>query len=750
MTSYSKFLITGSEYYPENINVTRSVGETNAASKFTANFNNYIGKYTGSFNIGEQVDIYAARDINNNFMDSISGVFITQWKLNGDATDFFNNDNGTIVDRGITPYYEDGKIGSAINFPNQNSAIYFSAIGSYDFTNNNSVSFFSWIYPSGTPFVSKQVIFAKSRPHQYHYDFSHTSGTTNLDLTLTKYTSKSYLGAFESLTINNAITKDTWNHVGFTKNGSLYKIFVNGSNVGSSFMTSGPTITTTSYAALGAVYRGAGTTSYDFIGKIDDARFYGYEISDAIIGSIYNAGSGTENAYGIIYQNNPDYKIFSGIIEDIDLKGKESKETLALTGKDYTVRLLERTVEPESYNNLYAGSIVKDIINKYTDDIVAYDIENGKTVDRIVFNHMPVFDAIKKLAELSNYVFYVDNNKNLHFKNKSQTSSGFIFGSGGTPILEASFKEKRDELYNDIWVYGDRYLDGFREQFDGDGTGSIFTLLYKPHNTNITLGSGATDLTTIQPGGIYQEALGVGSNVKFLVSYQDKQIIFTSGTQQGYNIPPAGSQITINYYRKLPIVKYGDNDESIKNYGRRTKVIQDKTITDPVSAEAILLSELEEYSEPLKQGTLHLKDVARINPGDTCIVNIPSYNISSTNYDILEAKYNITKQNLLNDNILSIKVNKNIPDITDTLKKLILKQKGMESEDIASTDLLTRYKFTIGSMGIRQSGLTVWLIGIGSSFILGNSVNGMLGSYPTHYLGNYKTGSTISWSGGYF
>lgn len=439
-------------------------------------------------------------------------------------------------------------------------------------------------------------------------------------------------------------------------------------------------------------------------------------------------------------------QIFLGILEGIDLQGKEQSERMVLSGRDYLARLIDRTVEPEVYNNLPAGSIVKDIIAKYTDDITTTNVSDGLNVERIVFNHVPVFDAVRELAKFTNYMFYIDNSKDLHFKEKATTSSGYTFGSGGTPIIKTSFKEKRNEVYNEIWVYGDRYLDGYQETFTG-AAGSNYTLGYSPHNTIVTNSGTVPEL--IQPGGIYQMTFGAGSQYKYLVNYSDKKIILTSGTDAGNNLY-IGSKIIVDYMRDLPIVKYGDNDESVDAYGRRVKVIQDKSIKDPLTAETILLKELEEYSDPLKQGKLNIKNVGNINPGETCVVNIPSYDINNVTYDILEAKYDFNKRNMLADEVLSIKVNKKIPDITDTLKNILLEQKKMQSQDMQDSDLLTRYKFITGSFGLRQSGVEIWTQPIGSSFILGHQTHGLLGSYASHNLGDHRLGSTLRWSGAYW
>ena len=194
----------------------------------------------------------------------------------------------------------------------------------------------------------------------------------------------------------------------------------------------------------------------------------------------------TVEVFADVGTNPPTTKIFSGILENITPQGKENKERITFTGKDFTTRLIDRTVEPEVYTNLVAGSIVKDIISKYTDDITVNNVQDSTTtISRIAFNQTPVFDAIRQLAEQSSFVFYVDNDKDLHFEEKSQTSSGKTFDKTNT--ISAQFKEARKSVYNEIWVYGDRYLDGFIENFTGTGSTSEYTLINKPHNISSSL-----------------------------------------------------------------------------------------------------------------------------------------------------------------------------------------------------------------------------------------------------------------------
>lgn len=480
-----------------------------------------------------------------------------------------------------------------------------------------------------------------------------------------------------------------------------------------------------------------------------------------------NAGSWTIGDEVIVYTdkdvNPPTTKIFTGILEDIDFKSKTQYDRLIFTGRDYTARLQDRTVEPEVYTSLPAGSIVKDIIAKYTDDITTTNVSDSPTtINRISFNHTPVFDAVMQLAEQADYTFYIDTDKDLHFKAKSTVSSGKTFSSGN--IIDSDFKERRDTVFNEVWVYGDRYLDNFSETFTADG-GSVFSLLYKPHNTDITA-SGVR-----QVGGVFGMATIPTSGTNYLVSYDDKQIVFTSGTTIGNSFPVSGVSVVTKYQRLLPIVKVGKDNSSISAYGKRVKRIVDKSIKDPAAATQIVSSTLNETSIPKKQGTIQVKGIVDVTPSQTCIVNIPWSNINSQTYDIIGAQYDLNKTSMLNEKVLTVKVNKKLDDITDKIKDLDSRLKKVEGADIDSSDILTRLEFTTGSLLITGSSWTVSTRSIAGlnlildspdfglldtnqltsgttrSFVLGHALAAVLG---TSLLGKVSSSFIIQHSGGTF
>ena len=458
-------------------------------------------------------------------------------------------------------------------------------------------------------------------------------------------------------------------------------------------------------------------------------------------GSRYNIGEEVV-IYADMGTNPPTTTIFTGILEDIKFEGKSDLDDIVvLSGRDYSARLMDRTVQPEVYTNWEIGSIVRDIVSKYVDGVSYSGVQNtGVILNRISFNQTPVYDAIKQLQALAgDYMFYVDVNKDLKFELASTTSSGYTFNSGNT--VDAQFTSQRDTVFNQVWVYGDRYLDGFKETFTAGSPlgGSVFTLLYKPSNTEITASG-----VLIQPGGILGMTNTPTSGAKYLVSYDDRQIIFTSGTDIGDNVPASGVPVVINYQRLLPIVKVGDNEVSKAMYGTRVKVIVDKDIKDPNTAQDIMITQLADNSFPKTEGNITVRNVVNVTPGNTAVVNLPFYNVDNETYDIIEASYEFSKPNNLEDEVLTLKLNQKINDFTDTFKQALLDIKKLQAGDISNTDTITRFQYTTGSVGVRQSGALVYTRPINDTYILGHPINGVLGVVNPNSIGSI-VGAGVAW-----
>jgi len=374
-------------------------------------------------------------------------------------------------------------------------------------------------------------------------------------------------------------------------------------------------------------------------------------------------------------------KLLTGILEKIQFNGKESTQKVDLIGRDYSLRLQDATVEPTVFTNDEIRDIVKSIIRENVSDITTNNVDvTGTTLKRIVFNHTPVFKALQQLAKLAGFFFYVDEDRDLHFKERENVSSGITFDN--TNINKAILNETREGMTNFVFVYGDRMLAGFQEEIVFDG-GSVYTLLSKPRNTLI-------EVTGVpQKGGVFELTDIPTSGTDYLVSYHDKEIIFVSGTDVGYSsIPPSGESGLATYDRDIPIVKFGKDQNSINLFGKKERIINDKSISDPNTASAVLTKELED-SDPFKGVECEVKGWHPITPGQTAKVTLSDFDIDE-DVGILNATYTFNKNSVQSEKVIQVRLDKKITDITDQITDLRSRLNAIEEADRSESDVITR------------------------------------------------------------
>lgn len=458
------------------------------------------------------------------------------------------------------------------------------------------------------------------------------------------------------------------------------------------------------------------SVSSNFIANFDTP--YGRHATD------FNVGDEIEIFADKGVLTRPYKKLFRGIIEEVKFYGEGTKQVLELSGRDYTLRLQDATVEPIVYSNSEISTIVKNIMDNNVPDITTNNVNvTPITLKRISFNHTSVYEALQELAELAGYTFYIDLDKDLHFEESQENSSGITLDN--TNILSTTYDTTRKEMANSVWVYGDRQLTGFKEVNRLDGSawggavGSVYTLLSQPHNTEISL------LGSTLRGGVLDLVSDPGS-AQYLVDFFDRQIVMVSGTLAGNNIPPSGGSILSNYDRETPIVKAGQDNASIVAYGKKVKIINDKSIKDPVTALDILKSELE-LSDPFKGMELEYKGWVDITPGNTVEVVLDDFNLNEPEVGILSVTYLFDKNRVENENIIKFKLNSKLLDLTDEIKNLKKRLGALEAQDIRDTDVITRLEQATGSFTVVGSYWELRENEINDTFILGHPTNGVLG-----------------------
>lgn len=686
-------------------------------------------------------------------------------KLDGDALDSsFNDNDGTW--NGTEQYTTGKQFTQSADFDGSNINISLGDDDTWSLDNRKYTTISLWFNKDvdGT----RMSLLSKGKSSEFEFELR--TETTNL-INMIIFTAAG--GTFMNVnSVDTVLASSGWNHLFITydRDSPELKIYLNNELKATDSTSSGSYTNNTANLKLGE----RDDNNNDLDGQIQDFRIYDKVLTEKERNSIYNEGlasiySGVdfgdtinvdvsketgennkssnftakfENTEGlhkddfsindeIVVKGNkdatPDTTIFRGLIEDISFDGrgdKKSGDTITISGRDFTARLQDIKVEPSVFTNTEVSVIVTSIMTAVPDVTTNNVNVTSTTLNKITFNHLSVFDALKQLAKESGYYFYIDEDKDLNFKQKSSTVSGVLLNN--TNITKSQFRTLDREMANNVWVYGDRVLTGIKElSVPADG-GSVFTLDYRPYNTNVFVGGS----TTPKVGGIFEVLAGdVGSPTQYLVNFDERQIVFVSGTEAGDNIPVSGvDDIDFEYERKKQIVKFGIDRASDTSFGRKDKIIVDKNIINPNTAIDRVKTELLENSSPFVQGTVQINNIINLTPGDLLTVNLPNSNQDNVNYEILQVKYRFTPENNFGNNVTTVKLNRRILDINDTIKNLVLDLKQVQGDDIFNSEELTRLEQSIGSFGIRVKEWNVKTRTIGDSFVLGHPTNGILGS----------------------
>ena len=430
-------------------------------------------------------------------------------------------------------------------------------------------------------------------------------------------------------------------------------------------------------------------------------------------------------------------KIFLGIIEDIQFKGKSQKERIVLTGRDYGAILQDIIVSPRIFTDTETSSIVKSLMiqNASGTGITLTNINITSTiVDKITFNNISLFDALKQLADIAGFYFYIDVDKDLNFIQRDSISSGLTFNN--TNVTNANFKQSDSDISNNVSVYGDRQLTGVRETFSAQA-GSEYVLDDKPHNVSV-IGSASPNVP-IQPGGIDGVNYPATEDVQFLVNFNSRSVILTSGTTAGDNLGWTGSSVIIDYQRSSPLISIQVDSTSVATYGQKDKMIIDRNIKSQEEASLKANTYLAENKDPKTQGTVSIYGVVDVTPGNTAIINIPFHGIVSQTYMMLSAKYVFNSEANLSNQVLTITLNKKIKDFIDYMRDQEMRLRMLEGSEIDTS--ITNVELGAGSIVVGQS-YNVISRNIGSAFYFHIPGHNQLDS-STALLGDMRAGSQV-------
>lgn len=403
----------------------------------------------------------------------------------------------------------------------------------------------------------------------------------------------------------------------------------------------------------------------------------------------------------------------NGFTSEPDFSLSDSGDKVNLSGGDYGKLLQERTIT-QSYSNETIEFIIKDILDREVPELTYTNVQSpGITVERITFNIESIFEAIDRLLKYldSEWQFYVDKNKDLHFEPRGFTSSGQTFEEG-VNIASAEFGETDDNMVNFLFIYGKNQRTREEETFSASGSEETVSLKYKPHDIKVY----NSTQDTVLSGGISGGDTLDQSDVDYLVDFQNKEVTWNQ---------TSGDTIVVEYNKSNPLFGFARDQASIGKHGeyKKSKTIQG--VASESDASRIAKRLVKRYGRPLLKGDIEIEGVVGLKAGTTADVVIPSQDINE-NLTIAEVDYDYSSDGFTQ----SIQMNERIKTLDDAIADHEDRINQLEGQASGTDEVAAILKFSGESAEVSESG-SAESRDMNESFIVGRNFLGDHHRYAT-------------------
>lgn len=320
-------------------------------------------------------------------------------------------------------------------------------------------------------------------------------------------------------------------------------------------------------------------------------------------------------------------KIFGGLIlsinEDVEAFGVINYQIDCV---DYT-RLLNAKLIAETYENQTVNAIIADIFGNYAPaGFTLTNVNCPIVLDYIQFNYAQIADCLKQLAQLVNYDWYVDYEKDLHFFAKEANAAPFALNDDDGSYVYNSLNIKKDnsQIKNVVIVRGGEYLgDTLTAHIKGNGTDFMFPLPYRYNDISATLSTTALNI------GI--DFSGDPDNYDVLWNRDEKVLKFKE-----IDVPSATAVLRVWGQPFLPVIVKQYNRVAIQSMvsaeggsGEYEYIIIDENLNSREGARKRAAAELYAYARTISEGEFET-EVDGLRSGQTLVVNSVSRGLSES------------------------------------------------------------------------------------------------------------------------
>jgi len=265
-----------------------------------------------------------------------------------------------------------------------------------------------------------------------------------------------------------------------------------------------------------------------------------------------------------------------------------------ITCADYS-QDANRILIQERFTNETVEAIIIALVADYAPDFTTANVDCAIVVTTVTFDRITLLEALNKLSKLTNFSFYIDYNKDIHFFQRNAEPAPFILTDDTLFYIKDTLEISRDlsQLRNRVYIRGGEIEGESRtEKFNGDGTKLTFVLGNKFSTLpTVTVNSVAK---TVGIDFIDQEA-----DFDSFWNYQQKYIRFKTGT-----VPAAGTNnIFVTGTPLFVLIMRLDDVASVAQYGIYEFATEDPTIKSRDEAKKFGIAQLDAYSKSIVEGS---------------------------------------------------------------------------------------------------------------------------------------------------
>ncbi|HOM27346.1 MAG TPA: hypothetical protein PKV21_07560 [bacterium] len=304
-------------------------------------------------------------------------------------------------------------------------------------------------------------------------------------------------------------------------------------------------------------------------------------------------------------------KEFGGIIINIDLEKEFNDAILKINCVDYSYNL-DRHLVLEKYYDKSVNYIIGDIVSKYATEFTTNNVNCDKNVPSISFNRLEVSNCFDLLADLYNYSWFVDYDKDIHFFSKEENVAPYNI-TDDFGYIEGSLKISKDlsQIRNSITIRGGEEITNTKQEiYTGTSGQKQFPLIYKFSSLPSVLVNGVAKSVGV-------DNLDKEEDYDCFWNFNQKYIRFKEDMNE--------KTIVVSGTPLVPIIVQKIDYQSAAKYGIYEHFKEDKNITSRAAAIEYAKAQLEAYSGPIIEGSF-----------DTNLMGFRSGQKININSDVLE------------------------------------------------------------------------------------------------------------------